>query len=223
MNKQIYYHFLSSEYAVEDLKDERIKVGLISELNDPFELLPYLRYNVFEERNPYHKVRATVSKKYGLLCFSKKWEEPLLWGHYANKHGGVAIGFEILKDEVLDVEYIDKRPKFKLTNSQEKNEKLFLDLAKTKYKKWSYEEESRVLIKLEECEFHEEHPFLSFPNRLAVKEIILGSKFDKNELENIGSLAKNFNAEVILARLNWGEYKIVKDGGKTSDFKKRYL
>lgn len=84
MDKQIYYHFLSSENAVSDLEKKRIKVSLINELNDPFELLPYLRYNDFKKRKLYHEVHKAVSKKYGLLCFSRTWDEPLLWGHYAD-------------------------------------------------------------------------------------------------------------------------------------------
>ena len=153
MNEQMYYHFLSSEDAINDLENKWIKVSLLDELNDPFELLPYLRYEEFEKRKLYHNIRREVSKNYGLLCFSKKWEEPLLWGYYADKHKGVAMGFEILKDNIFKVEYKSesKRTKFELTNNQEENEKLFLDLAKTKYIKWLYEEEYRILVKLKDC------------------------------------------------------------------------
>lgn len=218
MNMQIYYHFLPSKYATEDLRKGRVKISLINELNDPFELLPYLRYNMSQKRSQYHKIRSAVSKKYGLLCFCKTWGEPLLWGHYADKHKGIAIGFEILKDEVLEVKYTDKRRRFELTNSQRKNEKLFLDLAKAKYEKWSYEEESRIIVELEDCNLEKKLCFLPFKTRLKVKEIILGCKFDKTEIENIRGLANELNVRVILARQGWGNYKILKDGTKTSNF-----
>lgn len=56
MNKKVYYHFLSPEYAIDDLKNEWIKIGLINELNDPFELLPNLRYKEFAKRKLYHNL-----------------------------------------------------------------------------------------------------------------------------------------------------------------------
>ncbi|MBI2459267.1 MAG: hypothetical protein HYV53_01805 [Parcubacteria group bacterium] len=127
----VYYHFLSSKWAIEDLKKQRIKVGIIKELNDPFELLPYLRYKDKEKIKKYYKCRKKISKKYGFLFFSQTWEEPLLWSHYADKHKGIAIGFEILKERIFRVGYNnDLRIKFELTNNDEKNQNLFLELAK---------------------------------------------------------------------------------------------
>lgn len=225
MNEQVYYHFLSSEHAIINLRKECIKVSLIDELNDPFELLPYLRYKELEKRKLYYNIRRAVSKNYGLLCFSKKWEEPLLWGHYADKHKGVAIGFEILKDEIFEVEYSSepKRTKFELTNNREENEKLFLDLAKTKYEKWSYEEEHRILVKLKDCfsvRFENKDLLVvKFHERLKVKKIIFGCKFDyKKEQETMMGLAKKLDAKIIPTRKGWEDYKIHPDGTKMSNF-----
>lgn len=221
-NEQTYYHFLSSKDAIDDLENERIKISVINELNDPFELLPYIRYKESKTRQRYLDIRNEVSKKYGLLCFSKIWEEPLLWGHYAEKHKGVAIGFEILEDEILRVEYSPelKRTKFELANSKEENEKLFIELAKTKSEKWSYEKEYRILVKLNECEPEhikgEEYLFLKFHNRLKVKEIILGSFFDKDKCDKIIELTEKFEAKIKATRLEWQGYKINKCGRTTN-------
>jgi len=218
MRQQEYYHFLSHKDAIDDLKRERIKVSLINELNDPFELLPYLRYKEHEKIKLYQNIHKAVSKKYGLLCFSRTWNEPLLWGHYADTHKGIAIGFEILKDEILEVKYgsESKRIKFELTNNPEQNEKLFLGLAKTKYEKWAYEEEYRILIKLEDCEIDNNKYFIRFDNRLKVKKIVLGCRFDfKKEIKNITKLAKQLHAEIIPTRKGWEDYKIRQCGTKT--------
>lgn len=224
----MYYHFLSFEDAINDLENEWIKVSLIDELNDPFELLPYLRYKESEKRKLYHNVRKEVSINYGLLCFSGKWEEPLLWGHYADKHRGVAIAFEILKGEIFEVEYSfeSKRTRFELTNSREENEKLFLDLAKTKYEKWSYEEEYRILVRLKDCfpsRIKDKNLFfLKFGGQLKVKEIVLGCKFDcKEELEMIKILAKNLDAKIIPTRQGWEDYKIRQCGTKTKKLQRK--
>ncbi|MBU3978714.1 DUF2971 domain-containing protein [Patescibacteria group bacterium] len=224
MNKQIYYHFLPPDCAIDDLKKGKIKVSTLRSLNDPFEMVPYLRHKGVEGRRPYNKIRKEISKKYGLLCFSQNWQEPLLWSHYADKHKGIAIGFELLKDEVLKVEYTSNlRKQIILTENSEINESLFLDLAKVKYKKWEYENEYRILVKLTECKEIEEFFFAPFNNRLKVKEIILGCKFDhEKKRENIIKLASFYDAKITPTRLGWGDYKIHRCGYKTKKYEEFY-
>lgn len=226
MNKNVYYHFLSSNYGIENLEKKRIKVSNLNSLNDPFEMVPYMRYKGLENRKPYHKIRNQLSKKYGLLCFSQSWQEPLLWSHYADKHKGLAIGFEILKDEILKVKYTDDpiRKQIMLTKDPIENERLFLDLAKIKYEKWEYESEYRIKVKLEECISSDCEYFLPFNNRLRVKEIVLGCKFNhKQESVKIKKLASAFSAEIIPTRIGWGDYKINKCGYRAREYEKLFL
>ena len=224
MGKQIYYHFLSSQFAINDLEERRIKVGTLDDLNDPFELEPYLRLP-FEERQPLHEIRDRLSKTYGLLCFAPDWKQTLLWSHYADGHKGVAIGFEVLRDEeeVFEVEYAEDpiRRKIQLTGVHETDEKLFLDLARVKYKEWHYEKESRILVKLEpEMRVHMTCPdrdyyFLSFADGLKVTEIVFGCKFnDEREKGKIKNLAGQFGAKITYTRPEWQGYNINPDGSK---------
>lgn len=222
MNGQTYYHYLSSKHAMADLKNKRIKVSTLNTLNDPFELMPYRRYE-FKERQPYNKVFREILKKWSLLCFSQDWSETLLWSHYADKHKGIAIGFEILQDAVLKVDYNPDpiRKQIGLTSGSKTNEKLFLDLAKVKYKKWEYENEYRILVKLKDClpPTADGLRFLEFGDRLKVREIVLGCKFDhKKEKENIIKLAKQLGARVIPTRQGWEDYKIHRCGTKTKQY-----
>jgi len=223
MDKQIYYHFLSSQNAIDDLEKRRIKISTIDALNDPFEMVPYLRFRGLKRRMPYHKARREISKKYGFLCFSRDWSEPLLWSHYADKHKGIAIGFEILRDKVLKVAYsLDPiRKQIELTSDSKTNERLFLDLAKVKYRKWDYENETRILVKLEDCIKNGSYYFLCFDNRLKVKEIVLGCKFDhKKERGNIIKLTNQLGAGIIPTRQGWEDYKIHRCGTKTKQYQK---
>jgi hypothetical protein len=145
MSEQIFYHFLSSSNAIHDLERKMIRVTRLDDLNDPFELSPWVRYRDSKVRKRFHDVRKAISKKDGLLCFSGSWREPLLWGHYADKHKGIAIGFEISNYKILKVNYETERVKLELTDDREKNEKLFRDtLANVKYKKWDYENEYTI-------------------------------------------------------------------------------
>lgn len=36
-----------------------------------------------------------MSEKYGLLCFCETWQSPLLWNHYADRHKGICLGFDV--------------------------------------------------------------------------------------------------------------------------------
>jgi hypothetical protein len=220
MKEQTYYHYLASKFAICDLRKERIRVSTLETLNDPFEMMPYRRYE-FEKRKSYIKVFREVKRKWGLLCFSPSWEEQLLWAHYADGHKGIALGFEILKDVILKLTYTPNqiRTQFDLTANPEENEKKFLSLAKVKYKEWLYEKEHRILVKLENCVLDDSLYFLPFGDRLKLKVIVLGCKFnhDKN-MGNILELKNKFNAKVIATRPGWEDYRIHKDGSKTSQY-----
>lgn len=218
MDNQIYYHFLSAKNAINDLENGRIKVSTIDVLNDPFEFMPYRRYGN-KERQPYNRVYRTISKKWGVLCFSQIWTEQLLWAHYADKHKGVVLGFEIPSERILKVKYTPNkiRTKFNLTDNQDENEKKFLDLATEKYNEWEYEKEFRILIKLADCILDDGLYFLPFGEILKIKEIVLGCRLNnENEKEEIVKHAKRLKTKIIQTRPGWEDYMIHKCGTKTN-------
>jgi len=218
MSRKIYYHFLSPENAIDDLKNKRIKISTLDSLNDPFELLPNLKYE-YKERQTYHKIRRAISGKWGFLCFSETWEEPLLWSHYACHHKGIALGFEITNHELVKVKYTEDpiRTQIELTDNQKENEELFLQLAKIKYKKWEYEDESRLLVQLDDCVQIKSSYFIPFEENLKLTEIRLGAKYNYGASPTIiKELAKELSAKIIPSRLEWQGYKIRRDGGERS-------
>jgi hypothetical protein len=221
MGKQIFYHFLSSENAIADLKRKRIKVSTLRTLNDPFEFMPYRRYGL-EERQPYNKVFGAVSKKWGILCFSQAWEEQLLWAHYGEKHQGVALGFEISEGKLVKVLYDanEVREKFNLTDDPEKNEGKFLNLAGKKFQEWKYEKEYRLLVRLKDCILESGMYFIPFGKNLIIKEIILGCRFDhKKNKEKVLKLANQLDAEIIPTRPGWQDYRIHQCGTTTQMYR----
>lgn len=222
MNKQTYYHFLSSRNAIHDLERKMIRVSTLDTLNDPFELMPYLRYSKGEQIKRFMAIREKVSKIYGLLCFSKKWREPLLWSHYADKHRGIALGFEIYYPEIIDVSYSSDpiRKQIDLTDDLIADKKSFLDLAKIKYIKWAYEEETRIIIKLGNCIKIDGHYFIKFGDSLKVKEVRLGARFDYKANKTEYILGISSGAEVIPCRLERQGYKINRDGYRAKKLQK---
>ena len=75
----IYYQFLSSRDAMTDLERKMIKVSRIVNLNDLFELRPYLLIKR-DKRSRLEKLRSQIAKTHGMICFSSDWQEPLLSG-----------------------------------------------------------------------------------------------------------------------------------------------
>lgn len=102
------YHYISARYGLEGIQKRRLKISRIMELNDPFEFLGVnLKDRKF--RKLISETKQELSKSKGLLCFSKTWRNPVLWGHYADKHKGLCLGFEIASNLLGKVEYIDSR------------------------------------------------------------------------------------------------------------------
>lgn len=214
MKTQIYYHFLSCKNAIDDLKRKMIKVSTIDTLNDQYEFMPYKRYN-YQKRQEFNKVFKAVKNRWGILCFSQTWEEQLLWAHYADKHKGIALGFEIPEDRLKEVIYVcnEIRTKIELTDDRKENEQKFLDLAKIKFKEWKYEKEYRLLIPLDKCNKIDKYYFYSFGNNLKISQIILGCRFDHEEGgETISELAKQLDVVIIPTRSAWQDYRIHKCG-----------
>ncbi|MGH0214370.1 hypothetical protein NKY66_10695 [Sinorhizobium meliloti] len=103
------YHFISQRYALSAIKDRRLKIASINELNDPFEFLGWNLHDR-EVRKKHKAWKNERDKELGLLCFSAVWTHPLLWEHYADKHQGIALGFEVPDDDTYSqVHYCAER------------------------------------------------------------------------------------------------------------------
>lgn len=152
------YHFLPERFALEDLKEKRLKVSIINDLNDPFEFQAGFKHPTPILKKQFTKFKNIISKEVGLLCFSKKWHNPLLWSHYANKHTGFALGFDLPDNKAIEVTYLNERPLFQPnTLSPNTGHTIFLEkLKKTKFSSWSYEEEVRFYYPLNTLNFENE-------------------------------------------------------------------
>ena len=88
------YHLTSAEHGISGISLSRLKVARFSEVNDPFELMALNSHNR-EIRRLLRRFKVSQNSKTGLLCFSGNWTNPLLWSHYANKHKGICLGFDL--------------------------------------------------------------------------------------------------------------------------------
>ena len=95
------YHFGSAQHALDDLRRRHLKIAQLDELNAPFELWAIAQ--------PDRRLRQA----FGLLCFSLDWHNPLLWGHYADRHRGLPLGFDVDEQILKPVSYVKTRPVLK--------------------------------------------------------------------------------------------------------------
>lgn len=72
------FHFLNHEFGLKDIRERRLKVSRITDLNDPFEFLGVELSNRSYRRG-LQKVKAKLSEGNGLLCFTRDWHNPVLW------------------------------------------------------------------------------------------------------------------------------------------------
>lgn len=156
-----------------------------------------------------------IKSKFGLLSLSSKKNDLLMWSHYANSHQGIVIGFnknhEYFKQNksVKDyegllkiVKYKHKKPKVYLLDDRE-----FLF---TKSNHWKYENEYRVIKKLENLIKVGDTLYVDkFPKNL-ISSVIFGLKISKEHKQKILDILgkTNISIKIFDTKINSEEYKL---------------
>lgn len=212
------YHFLPTRFALLALGMHRIKVARFADLNDPFELFA-LELSERKHRSSLRALKGEIHNRFGLVCFSKRWSNPVLWSHYADKHKGVCLGFDVPDYQVQQVTYTPERLAFEFeeesTIPRVKAEAIEA-LLNTKFKDWAYEEEYRIFVSLDPTSAEDGLYFLSFGEMLRLREVVIGPSCPL-PYPKVKSLVSSYNdeVEVVKARLAFETFSIAPD--------KRYL
>jgi hypothetical protein len=170
------YHFVDSIHGINNLALRRLKVSRINDLNDPFEFLAADLLDI-RNREALHKFKNQLDASVGMVCFSRAWSNPLLWGHYANNHRGIALGFDVPDDSLFPVIYTNQRAKIKFDENSRTvvgGKSVANKLLCTKFSDWKYEEESRFFVSLDILQKEGRLYFLEFSSQLLLKEVIVG-------------------------------------------------
>ncbi len=200
------FHFVNAEYGLEDLRRRRLKVARINELNDPFEFLGVNIRNP-EQRKALQATKARLNTTRGLICFSDSWSSPTQWGHYADKHRGLCLGFEVPPEKALRIQYVNTRPEW----PEALTEDFMMTLMGRKFSHWSYEREYRLYTDLAAKDDGGLY-FVSFCDDLRLKYVIVGanSLVKRSEVASaLGELAGEVRA--FKARASFGDFQIVRN------------
>lgn len=192
-------------HALEDVEKKRIRISEIDQLNDPFEL-----WCVSQEdkqiRVALRNYKNKMSQRFGLICFCEHWHNPLLWSHYADKHRGMCLGFDVDDRGLRAVKYVGERSDLKMPPNKESADELLF----TKYRDWQYEEEWRNWFQLDERE--DGHYFYPFDRLVQLREVIVGPLCPESK-DKIDQALKGYpeTISVIKSRLAFKTFRVVEN------------
>ncbi|WP_080756784.1 DUF2971 domain-containing protein [Pseudomonas putida] len=195
------YHFCNKEYGLKNIKNRRIKIARVMELNDPFELLAYDLKDK-QLRLYIGRLKASFASEYGFICFSRSFRSPVQWAHYGDRHKGICLGFDIDKSALHEVSYTGGRKKFDGNDllSQEKGFEWLLGLLTTKHRSWSYEKEERLVKRLGFCDKEGDLYFSKFGGAVKLRQVIIGCESDASSAEVRDALGEEL-AEVSIFKV----------------------
>jgi len=206
------YHFVGRDYGLDDIRKRRIKIATIADVNDPFELVPSSRDRIVRQR--FRIWREQFDQVYGMLCFSRSWRNPVQWSHYAAKHTGLCLGFDIPANLLTKVRYSSTRLQAcvdVIEGGGPKAQKEMLKVLSTKYAHWRYESEMRLFTRLNDRDPDTGLYFADFSRPTSLREVIVGplSTVTRDELHDaLGTLGRR--VEVYKARLAFRTYTVTK-------------
>lgn len=204
------YHFLDRKYGLDDIRRRRLKISTLNDLNDPFEMLAMTLRDP-ELRHAFRATKAQMDKRAGLLCFSRGWGNPVQWSHYAGRHQGLCLGFDIPDGQAVKVTYSRKRlPVDRALLEGPDAEAFMRRVVSTKFSHWRYENEIRLFVSLDERDAATGLWFREFDDELALREVIVGAACDVTR-SNLAEALGDLNQSVIKrkARLSFQRFAVV--------------
>lgn len=241
--------FKYTDYRPEFFDNFFLKVSRFGEFNDPFEMVmgDYLS-SVDEEEYEHimslsHRLsdgasyydfawdaQCGVRASIGVLCFTSKEDNLLMWAHYANNHAGICIEFDKNADffngkyknatkclgQTIDdhyqnigvlrkVDYRLERPTYVEPSELEYDTESWF----VKSPEWKYEEELRLLLPLDLAKRVPNLDMLFYPVEVGIiKSIILGCQMPMSTKKEIDTQCKKYGIKVLEAFIHSHQFKL---------------
>jgi len=159
----------------------------------------------------------------GVLSLTRDPTNVVMWAHYAENSSGVCIGIDSAHSffvdycpaeaeftrhaalfQIASVSYEIRRPNFSADSPSRYVRKAFF----TKYQKWAYEEEVRLLRPIGESLTTTPVPLIELPLD-TIREVIVGNRASDSTKELVGKLASDMpHVRLLLAEVPKNEYAI---------------
>ena len=210
------YKFLCANYALQNLAKQRLKISEFTDMNDPYELSGVGLLDPDIE-----SVLIPQLQTYGVLCFSRNWNHPVLWSHYGDKHKGMCLGFDVNTSavEVHEPFYVEKlqvlpdvRSAFQnyFSGRVQEAEAVIRRILSTKHQAWNYEDEVRVFLKRDNKDG--DYYFCMFDENITLTHVIAGLRctVPKSTIEEKLSIYPE-HIEIVKAGLSPNAFEVVED------------
>lgn len=171
--------------------------------HSPESLAKHFINNPLYLKDAIQKYANGIASSLGVSCFSQKENNLLMWSHYADKHKGLCLKFDMYKDHDLftipvKVDYPRNYPQFDYFSLRKSEYGLPQFFVGTKSNDWAYENEIRIVKP--KSQFENNRGKILFKKDSLV-EVIFGYKCGaekaneiKNEMLRIGYTCKFSNA-----------------------------
>lgn len=151
------------------MRREEIWASRTKYLNDPFEFKMLYSNQDDDALNEFYE---DVLERNEVICFSGKWNDKLMWSHYADSHRGICLEYSLRfggKYEVFPMTYVKKRQNFEnelsewikvkgealsslcknhnMTEDQKRRMHICGKIMYTKDWIWKYEKEYRIVTR----------------------------------------------------------------------------
>lgn len=237
------YHGGAFERDLKSLMNNEFWASNTKQLNDPCEgfisIKDYQQQinnfkNIFSQQSTnitlieqsLKNIISMKDTKLGILSLSKRYDDELLWAHYADSHKGFCIEYDLerliskqnTKHKFFDVQYSTQIPALNFSEilDQSNPDALIKIMLGFKSQRWEYENELRIIT---------ENQGLNTYDYRAVKAIYFGLKTPKDEIEQVmktlqGRRIKYFQIEL---KSNSFYFKVIQIEDKfPTDIKYKY-
>ncbi|OLP54875.1 hypothetical protein BJF92_13795 [Rhizobium rhizosphaerae] len=206
------YYFTKPEHGLENIRRRRIKIARIKDLNDPYEFIPLMGDRAL--RKGMREMKRLADSEYGIVCFTSSWEHPMMWSHYADRHRGVCLGFDVVSARpIIPIEYTPHLLAEKDFKVQQIDDIDTLDYMRTwfvKFDSWAYEAEKRMVFQLDQEEVENGLYFHRFEPALRLAEVVVGAESDITRDQVTAAIGDLQNVELTKARLAFQRFAVVK-------------
>jgi hypothetical protein len=206
------YYMTSAKWGEIILRERRLKLSRFFEANDPFEL-NLIDSRPKDTRRFVRLITNYFNKNIGMICFGANWSSPVMWAHYADKHHGICLGFDVADRLLTQVTYTDRKIAVPFGAHLPKHgfsAELLSKVRMTKATDWSYEKEYRAEANLTTPDPVTGFYYTDFGPDVQLREAILGHRCEWTIARTAKLILKNSQPiRICKARPAFGKFEMV--------------
>ena len=194
INKTLFNYTKINKDTIKNILNEEIWLSNTKLFNDPVD--PSIK-----RKNKNNEYYNDLLDRIKVGCLSSKNDNTLMWSHYADKHKGICIEYNISKifidnnstirkvnyDKNMVEEKMDYIKRFSDIKIGDKNITKLLELFYIKSKEWEYEDEYRILY------YDATANSNGITIKLPIKSIYFGTETSEEDKKLIYDIIKNIN------------------------------